>query len=96
MATYVENQKRKLMRALGGYLGIGGGFLVGLGLGIIVISRVIINEFLSVDSNLSFKLENYGDIQLNGAASIIIGILLSLLGLYLINRHSDIEIPPPP
>jgi len=94
MGSNMGNQKK------GAYLAwvfaLMGGLLVGMGLAIIFVSRAIIGQVLSVDSSLRVNFDAWGNIQLLGAFSILLGILSLILGLYYIGRYHRMVAPPPP
>lgn len=78
-------------------LALFGGLMAGIGVGVIVISRLITDRIMSLQSNLNINAIAYGDIQIISAVLIILGVVFAIAGLFLGSRVQKVaSVPPPP
>jgi hypothetical protein len=89
--------KNKMSAITAWILALLGGLFAGLGIGIILISRVMVDRIVSLNSNLAINAVAYGDIQTLGAILVILGIIGAVLGVYYVGRvQRTNNLPPPP
>ena len=91
---------KKSIAYIGWFSTLFGGFSMGGGVALILIPRWMLEGIMAINHTVGINAEPYAMVNLSGAFAVMIGVLLVILGMYVINRSLRTPItqsqPPPP